>query len=71
MMDIKGKILNGIFHFNRLKQAFLRITKIPVNTQVDPIQIINLRIRINNKNKMHECGKNDVFQDMFLVTYKL
>ena len=31
-MDIEGKILNGIFHFNRLKQAFLRTIKGQVRT---------------------------------------
>ena len=28
LMDIKDKILNGIFNFNRLKQAYVRSTKI-------------------------------------------
>ena len=27
LMDIEGKILNGIFNFNRLKQIFLRTVK--------------------------------------------
>ena len=34
-MDIDGKIMNGIFHFNRLKQTFVRPTKDPVNIVSD------------------------------------
>ena len=51
-MDIKGKILNGIFHFNKLMQAYLRTTKGPVNTLADLKQIINLGIGINDKNRI-------------------
>ena len=47
LMDIEGKILNGIFHFNCLKQAYLRTTMGPVNTLADFKQILNLGIRIN------------------------
>ena len=50
-MDIEGKILNSIFHFNRLKQEYLRTTKCQVNTLADLKQIINLGIRINDKNR--------------------
>ena len=35
LRDIEGKILNGIFNFNGLKQAYLRTTKGPVSTLVD------------------------------------
>ena len=35
VMDIEGKILNGIFHFNRLQQAYLGTTRGPVNTLAD------------------------------------
>ena len=31
-MDIEGKILNCIFNFNKLKQAFVRTTKGAVST---------------------------------------
>ena len=44
LMDIEGKILNGILHFNGLDQAYLRTTKGPVNTLVDLKQILNLGI---------------------------
>ena len=47
LMDIKGKILNDIFHFNCLKQAYLRTTRGPVNTLVDLKQTLNIGIRIN------------------------
>ena len=47
LMDIESKILNGIFYFNCLKQAYLRTTKDPVNTLADLKQIQNLGIRIN------------------------
>ena len=47
LMDIEHKILNGIFHFNRLKQAYFRTTKHPVNTLADTKPIINFGIRIN------------------------
>ena len=47
LMDIEGKILNSIFHFNHLKQAYLRTTKGPVNTLADLKQILYLGIRIN------------------------
>ena len=35
LIDHEGKVLIGIFHYNRLKKAFLRSTKGPANT-VDP-----------------------------------
>ena len=59
-MVIEGKILKGIHHFNRLKQAYLRTTKGPVNSLVDLKQIINLGIRINDKNRIVNIkyGKN-------------
>ena len=46
-MDIEGKVLNGIFHYNRLKEAFLRSTKGPASTVADLKQGINLGIRIS------------------------
>ena len=46
-MDIEGKILNGIFHFNRHKQAYSRTTKGPVNILVEVKQILNLGIKID------------------------
>ena len=39
------KALTGISNFNRLKQSCLRTLKDPVNTLVD--QIINIEIRIS------------------------
>ena len=51
-MDIEGKILIGIFHFNTLKQAYLQTTKGPGNTLVNLKQILNLGIRINKKNSI-------------------
>ena len=51
-MDIEGKILNGIFHFNRFRHAYLRTAKGPVNRLVDLKQILNLGIRINENNEM-------------------
>ena len=44
-MDIEDNILNGIFH--RLKQAYLRTTKGPVNKLAGLKQILNLGIRID------------------------
>ena len=35
LLDIEGKILNNIFHFNRLKQAILKTTKGLVRTMAD------------------------------------
>ena len=59
-MDTKGKILNGIFHFNRIKQPYLRTKKDQVNTLADLKQIINLGIRINEETKLYECCVNEV-----------
>ena len=50
LIDIEGNILNGIFHFNRLKQAYVTTTKGPVNTLVHLKHIIHLGISINKKN---------------------
>ena len=50
-MDIEGHILNGIFHFNRLKQAFLKTIRGPLSTQVELKQIINLVMRIDEQSK--------------------
>ena len=47
LKDVEGKILNGIFHFNRPKQTFLRTNTGPVNTQAEFKQIINLGVRIS------------------------
>ena len=52
LMDIEGKILNNIFHFNKLKQTYLRTTKGPVNTLADLRQVINSGIRIYEKNRI-------------------
>ena len=46
-ISIEGKILSGIFHFNRLKQTYLRTTTCPVYTLVDLKVVLNLEIRIN------------------------
>ena len=46
-MDIEGKILNGICHFNRPKQAYLTTVKGPVNKLADLKQILNVGVRIN------------------------
>ena len=48
-MHIEGKILISNFHFNRLKQTYLRITTGSVTTLADLKQIINLGIGINDK----------------------
>ena len=60
-MDMEDKILNGILHFNKLKQAFLRTTKGPVSTLSDLKQVINLWIRVSEKKLiyMKDC-MNDV-----------
>ena len=44
LMEIKGKILNGISHFNRYKEVYIRTTKRSTNSLVDLKQIINLGI---------------------------
>ena len=48
-MDIEGKILYGILHFNRCKHAFLRTRKVLASTLADLKQIINLGTRISEK----------------------
>ena len=59
-MHIEGKILNGIFHLNKLKQTFLRTTKGPVSTLVGLKQTQNLGNRITkNQICMKDCI-NDV-----------
>ena len=42
--------MNGIFHFNRFKQAFLRTTKGQFSTLADLKQILNSGITINGNN---------------------
>ena len=56
-MDIEGKILNNILHFNRLKWAFLRTAKGPVSAPAELKQIINLGIRINDKSNFYKRMK--------------
>ena len=58
---IEGKVLNGIFSFNRLKQAYLRTIKDPVSKLADMKQIINLGNKINDKKELYECFVNEVF----------
>ena len=51
LLAIEGKIMNGILNVNRLKQEYVITAKGPANTLADLKQIINLRIRINDKNR--------------------
>ena len=60
-MDIEGKLLNGIFHFNRCQLAYLRTIKGPVYTLADLKQIINLGIRINWKTILYECSNFGIY----------
>ena len=53
MIDNEGKILNGIFHFKRLMEAFLRNTKGTVSTLVDLNEILSLGIGINEYNNLY------------------
>ena len=52
LLDTEVKILNGIFHFNRLKQVYVRTTKGSVNILADLKQILNLGIWINEKDSI-------------------
>ena len=51
LKDIKGKKLNGIFYFNTFKEASLRATKGSDSMQADLKQIINLGVKIIERNK--------------------
>ena len=66
-MDIKGKILHDIFHFNRLNQAYLRTANGSVNTLVDQKQITILAMRINGKTELNEHCVIEVVSKYFLV----
>ena len=51
-MYIKDKILNGIFHYNRLQQTYIRTIKVSVNTLAVLLQIINSGTRIIQKSRV-------------------
>ena len=59
-MDTEGKALKGIFHFNRLKQAYLKTTKGSVDTIANLKEILNLGLESIRRTVLYECCVNYV-----------